>query len=118
MTAPPSIVTRLAKVCGLLGSDHDGERSAAALKATAILRSAGMTWSDLFAAPSQAAPHGSSTASGSHVARVARILRSAGLLTPWEVSFLSSLRQRRSLSPRQAELLAEIEAKVPPGGGA
>jgi hypothetical protein len=37
-------VDRLAKVCGLLGSDHDGERASAAFQATKLLRSAGITW--------------------------------------------------------------------------
>ncbi len=35
---------RLAKVCGMLGSSHQGERAAAALKATELLRDAGLTW--------------------------------------------------------------------------
>ena len=35
---------RLAKICGLLGSNHAGERASAALKATALLQEAGLTW--------------------------------------------------------------------------
>lgn len=35
------------KICGLLGSDAAGERAAAALKATAILREWGKTWADV-----------------------------------------------------------------------
>ena len=35
------------KVAGLLGSDHDGERAAAALKATTMLRAAGRSWADV-----------------------------------------------------------------------
>lgn len=38
---------RFRKILGLLGSDHDGERSAAALKATAMLKAAGSTWGDV-----------------------------------------------------------------------
>lgn len=40
-------VARFKKVCGLLGSEHDGERAAAALKATEILKAAGMNWGDI-----------------------------------------------------------------------
>lgn len=40
-------LARFRKVCGLLASDHQGERAAAALKATAILKSAGKTWVDV-----------------------------------------------------------------------
>ena len=39
--------TRFRKIVGLLGSDQAGERSAAALKATAMLREAGKTWADV-----------------------------------------------------------------------
>lgn len=38
---------RFRKVLGLLGSAHDGERAAAALKATAMLRDAGKSWGDV-----------------------------------------------------------------------
>lgn len=44
------------KVCGLLGSDSMGERAAAALKATAILREWGKTWADVTVALQTAAP--------------------------------------------------------------
>ena len=39
--------SRFAKVCGLLTSNFDGERSAAAERATQMLRAAGLTWSDV-----------------------------------------------------------------------
>lgn len=42
----PALV-RFRKVLGLLGSAHDGERAAAALKATAMLRDAGKSWGDV-----------------------------------------------------------------------
>ena len=35
---------KFSKVCGLLSSNHDGERAAAALKATAMINDAGLTW--------------------------------------------------------------------------
>jgi len=37
-------IDRLAKICGMLGSVHPGERAAAALKATVLLKEAGLTW--------------------------------------------------------------------------
>lgn len=39
---------KFSRVCGLLSSDFDGERAAAALLATRMLKDAGLTWSDLF----------------------------------------------------------------------
>lgn len=38
---------RFRKILGLLGSEHEGERSAAALKATAWLKEHGLTWADV-----------------------------------------------------------------------
>lgn len=38
---------RLVRVLGMLGSDHAGERDAAALVATRMLKEAGLTWYDV-----------------------------------------------------------------------
>ena len=38
---------RLARVCGLLGSDHDGEALAAARQAEKIRKKVGLTWDEL-----------------------------------------------------------------------
>jgi hypothetical protein len=43
--------TRLAKLCGMLGSAHDGERAAAGLKADQLVRELGLTWRDVIIAP-------------------------------------------------------------------
>ena len=40
---------RMAKFCGMLGSEHDGERANAAKMATSLLLGAGMTWSQFLA---------------------------------------------------------------------
>ena len=40
-------LARFRKVCGLLSSTHDGERAVAASMATAMLRAAGMSWTDI-----------------------------------------------------------------------
>ena len=50
MALPAELINRLAKVAGMLGSDHDGERAAAALQATRIIREAGWTWRDVIEA--------------------------------------------------------------------
>ena len=44
---PRDEINRLIKVLGLLGSTYDGERVAAAERATAILKKHGATWSDV-----------------------------------------------------------------------
>ena len=40
---------RLAKIAGMLGSAHEGERAAAAMKATGLLQSIGLTWPEVIA---------------------------------------------------------------------
>jgi hypothetical protein len=51
-TAPHKQVRlRLAKILGMLGSAHAGERDAAFLAAERILKEAGMTWYDAFDIP-------------------------------------------------------------------
>jgi hypothetical protein len=42
-------LTRLIRILGMLGSDHDGERAAAALAADRLVRGSGWTWWDLLA---------------------------------------------------------------------
>ena len=44
---PAELVDKLSKIAGLLGSSVDGERSAAAYRATALIRAAGLTWAEL-----------------------------------------------------------------------
>lgn len=42
-------MTRLVRILGMLGSDHAGERAAAAQAADRLVRGGGWTWSDLLA---------------------------------------------------------------------
>jgi hypothetical protein len=52
MTAALDLADRLAKICGMFGSHHAGERSAAAAKADSLVRAAGLTWPDVIRLPS------------------------------------------------------------------
>lgn len=40
-------LARFQKICGMLASDHEGERAAAAVMATRFLKNAGKTWADV-----------------------------------------------------------------------
>jgi hypothetical protein len=51
----PNSATRLAKILGMLGSNHDGERASAAAKADAMVRSMGLTWPEVIALPARPA---------------------------------------------------------------
>lgn len=124
----PTTATRLAKICGLLGSDQDGERSAAAWQATKLLRSQGLTWTDVFTPalppPSRPQPRPAyqhptyHTPVAVHVAKAEWAQRFPDRLTPWEAKFLADLRLRRSLTPKQASVLDGILAKMPRAGAA
>ena len=50
MLSPPS-AARLAKLAGMIGSDHDGEALNAARAATRLLASNGLTWGEALAVP-------------------------------------------------------------------
>ena len=45
--ADTTIVERLARIAGMLGSAHEGERAAAAQMASAMLRAMGLTWTEV-----------------------------------------------------------------------
>jgi hypothetical protein len=46
MALTPADADKFARICGMLGSSHDGERAAAARKATEFLQARSMTWDD------------------------------------------------------------------------
>jgi hypothetical protein len=47
----PSDRARLARILGMLGSEHAGERASAALQAEAFRKRHGMTWEEMLALP-------------------------------------------------------------------
>jgi hypothetical protein len=52
----PYVATRLTKLAGMFGSAFDGERANAARMADELVRSSGLTWHDVIAAPRLAPP--------------------------------------------------------------
>ena len=109
----PAVATKLAKVCGLLGSDHDGERSTAAWHATKLLQAQGMTWADVFA---PALPPPQPTLHAPHVAAVQWALQFPDRLTAWECRFLADIGRRTRLTTKQAAKLDGIVHKLRGGG--
>ena len=107
----------LAKILGMIGSDHDGEVLSAARKANAMVRAAGLTWQQvLLVRPSAAQstpPAWKRPGEGDHVALATELLRAGpGILTDWEGDFLRSLLGFKTLKPKQTERLAIIRRKV------
>jgi hypothetical protein len=111
MTAlAPADLGKLAKVCGLFSSSHMGERAAAAAKADAIVRAAGLTWPDVLASNFPAPTH--SQTSWRRELTPAVILATCGAaLTSWEKCFLAGLVKRPNWSPKQREVLSGIQAR-------
>ena len=106
----PAALGKLARICGMLGSEHDGERAAAALQADRLVRGAGTTWEALLA-PSVAAPR-QSEARRPRVFSPGELLANYGpALTPWERCFLATLVKHSGWSKKQRAVLDDIRAR-------
>jgi len=99
---------KLAKLLGLLGSDHAGERDAAGLAAHRLLQRSGVTWPAVLAPPTRAREQLMSI----WRATVAACLERPGSLRPWEAGFLRDLSGFRRLSTKQRYVLKEISGRV------
>lgn len=104
----PAVAAKLTKVCGLLASDLDGERSAAAWQATKILRSHGLTWADVLQPALPAPSPVVRVRQPPHSAAVQFALQHAARLSAWERQFLQDIARRWQLSPKQADILNRI----------
>lgn len=96
----------IAKLLGLVGSEHDGEALSAARKAHQLVRSRQATWADalgLEASPPEPA----------HLAVARELLRTGkGIITPWEARFLRGVLGFKTLSDHQRQTLDGIKEKV------
>jgi hypothetical protein len=119
MTVPltPAELDRLRNICARLGSDFDGERAAAGLLATRLLKDKGLSWCDVVM-PTPPAPYRPAT---EHTTRrdlpwrqtVRDLLAQPGSLRAWEKNeFLPSLLGFQKLSPKQRNVLDQIAARV------
>ena len=103
---------RLERILGMLGSSHDGERAAAALKANELITNRGVTWADLIASLKSA---GGVPAGGMlpHWSDAQECLRSSETWSDREADFLRNMtRKRKAPTPAQAEWLADLLARV------
>jgi hypothetical protein len=110
----PRTAERLAKICGRLGSDHDGERAAAALLVTRALHGAGVTWDDVFTPPTSSASPRTAPRAGEmpHRLKAVWALQYPHMLSSWEAGFLQSLCRQRRASTHQLNKLDEIVAEL------
>lgn len=111
---------RLAKLCGMLGSAHDGERAAAGLLASRLLREKGLRWDDVIGStpaplpPPRPAP-GAPDCPVSRFDAVRLVLANTAMLTPWELGFVQSVAWRRRWSPKQTDAFDRIHERVRAG---
>jgi hypothetical protein len=102
---------RLAKILGLLGSSHAGERASAAAKADALVRGAGLTWRDVVMRSPPIAPR--LEGQGSWRLLAAECYEHQAILAPHERDFVGAiLTWRAEPSPRQLAWLTAIHARL------
>jgi len=93
---------RLAKICGMLGSNHEGERASAASLADKFVRDLGLTWRDIIFRQTN-----------SDLGEKIRVaLANLDALSMWERGFVYTVHGKCWLSPEQLELLDQIVDKA------
>jgi len=96
----PDAADKLARICGLFGSDHDGERATAAAMADRLLRSRGLTWPQVISAADTVDD------------LIATAMSRPDLLTVWEDGFIRGIRGRQHLTEKQIKKLRDIAERV------
>lgn len=118
-------IDRLRKLCGMLGSEHVGERASAALKATELLRAHKLTWADAVMPPTPAWPGNTATptprkgrpettaAPDDWLDVVFRAMDACDSMSDWEYNFMEQMeRWKGRPSPKQWAVIDRIARKV------
>lgn len=114
MTAPrdrlgESDRVKLIGILGRLGSDFDGERAAAGLLASKLIRDRGLTWDVVVISPPPPIP----PPPAEWRARAVWCRQWPELLSGWEVSFVGSIASRRAPpTPKQGAILDRLVARL------
>lgn len=104
--------TRLAKICGMLGSNHDGERAAAALKADSMVRDLGLTWQDVIAPTAVTRPAPPPKRRIDWLDAQPHNLLPLPIWTDWESEFLESVQYRSRISPKQWAIITRLREQA------
>ena len=104
---------RLARVCGLFGSDHDGEALAAARQAEKIRKKVGLTWEELLVPsprPRSADPPPEDLTDWRWACHFC--LECSRWLTRWELNFVATMaRYQKPPSVKQLIILHRLVAR-------
>ena len=112
--APRDLTQRLSKLCGLFGSEFDGERANAARMADDLIRGFGLTWKDVIwpGHTEAGAPDQAWHEPRDHRDAARMCLRFAEVLTEWERKFCRSILGYRQLSDKQVRVLNRLVDKA------
>ena len=115
----PAETRKLIGILGRLASDQLGERAAAGLLASRMLRNHGLTWSDVIGGVQrlELPPELARAAEEARAARAAQrgigqelafCARHVTQLKVWERQFIENVAMRSRTSPKQAAIVCEI----------
>jgi hypothetical protein len=94
----------------MFGSDHDGERAAAAAKADKIVRGAGLTWAQILTPPQAGGKTYPAGEPGQPSWRgdLALAQRHLSICSAWERTFIASIARQRTITAKQWVILGQI----------
>jgi hypothetical protein len=111
----PQIAGRLAKLCGMFGPHHVGERAAAALKADKLMREHGLTWRNVIHRPIEQPARAQEREDVSDIESDIRFaMAHLDCLNDWECAFIEDMDRQywRILSPKQIAKIRVIVEKI------
>jgi hypothetical protein len=103
---------RLAKLLGMLGSEHQGERDAAGLAAHRLVTASGLTWSSIVCIPQSEPMHAHHADPLNWRATATRARQFEHLINKWEFEFLAGLPRFPRLSAKQRGTLLAIVSRL------
>lgn len=104
---------RLLKLCGMFGSDFDGERANAARMASDLLVENGLTWNDVLGVDGAQVSKGRpSTPLHVKLWEIRETLHLSSVITDWEYKLLGNVYGRDLLTEKQQVIVDRIYAKV------
>ncbi len=111
---PRDLTLRLTKLCGLFGSEFDGERANAARMADDLIHGFGLTWKDVIwpGHTEAGTPHQARHEPRDHQDAARMCLRFAKALSEWERGFCRSVLGYRRLSEKQERVLYRLVDKA------